>query len=129
MIVATVERQTPAEELPCTYYRRFTDGSVDIPKPPTQFTEEKWSIQSSPKIATAFQFLKKLCTANVLGYQLLMRGSLLTQARTTSGLEVCCARRQGARSSYYNRALPTEKRKCFYSTGVTQNYEEFGTIL
>jgi hypothetical protein len=34
-VVTTVEGQTLAEELPCTYYRRFTDGLADIPKPLT----------------------------------------------------------------------------------------------
>jgi hypothetical protein len=68
--VVTVERQTPAEELPCTYYRRFADGLADIPKLLTQFTEVKWSAQSSLETAAAFQSLKKLCTATVLGYQL-----------------------------------------------------------
>jgi hypothetical protein len=61
-VVTTVERQTPREELPCTYYQRFTDGHADIPKPLTQFTEQKWSTQSSPETAATFQ---------VLGYHLL----------------------------------------------------------
>jgi hypothetical protein len=53
----------------CTYYRRFISGFMDIAKPLTRVTEEKWTFKWSTEAETALKAVKEaVCTTPLLGY-------------------------------------------------------------
>jgi hypothetical protein len=86
----------------CTCYRKFTAQSVDIAKPLTQFTEEKWISQWSPEEKAAFWSMEEsLCMAPILGYAQ-MGERFISDTQATWGLQAHCHKGRRARRPYYS---------------------------